>query len=375
MFAQAFVHAVENPTGPYAGNKQPYLLFDPLVDSINEEFKNRHLGQRARLHSGLVGSVPQILPNPHYVELPQGIDIETQRRLVSTYRQDLIIHWGPRGRGVEIEAQPGWYFTGRIRVLSELVRWLTAPQPDGKAHVVTGGPGSGKSAVLARLVTLSDPEYRKKVPLEGVPGETLPPEGLIDLAIHARRKTLKDCLAPIAAMAGIEATQPEPLVDALARQGKRWVILLDALDEASDSHEIARDLLRPLSLVPTVRLLVGTRRDGILPALGPAIIVMDLDDPEYAKGADIAEYVKRRLLAEGDPTRSTPYRGKAELAGKVAEAVGEKAYPVFLIARLISQTLIDAAGPVDMSRPEWREQFPSTVGDAFDNYWCFAKSD
>ena len=134
---------------------------------------------------------------------------------------------------------------------------MTAPQHDGKARVITGGPGSGKSAVLARLVTLSDPEYRKKVPLEGIPRETISPEGLIDLAILAKGKMLKDCLASIAQMAGTEATQPELLVDALARQGKRWVILLDALDEASDPHEIARKLLRPLSLVPTVRLLVG----------------------------------------------------------------------------------------------------------------------
>ena len=215
-FAQAFAHAVENPTGPYAGNRQPYLLFDPLVDSINAEFKNRHLGQRARLHSGPVGSVPRILPNPHYVELPQGIDIETQRRLASTYRDDLIAHWGPCGRGVEIESQAGWYFTGRVTALRQLVEWLTTPQSDGKARVVTGSPGSGKSAVLARLVTLSDPEYRKKAPLEGVPEETIPPEGLIDLGIHARRKTLKDCLASIAEMAGIEATQAELLIDALA---------------------------------------------------------------------------------------------------------------------------------------------------------------
>ena len=269
---------------------------------------------------------------------------------------------------MEKEWQPGWYFTGRITALSELVQWLTAPQPDGKARVVTGGPGSGKSAVLARLVTLSNPEYRKRVPLEGIPGETIPPEGRIDLAIHARGKTLKDCLASIAEMAGIKATQPDLLIHELARQGKRWVILLDAIDEASDPHEIARKLLRPLSSVPTVQLLVGTRRDGIVPALEPSIVVIDLDKPEYANRADIAEYVKRRLLAEGDPTRPTPYRGKAELAGQVAKAVSEKAYPVFLVARLISQTLIEAAEPVNISQPEWRKQFPSTVGDAFEEY-------
>src|SRR5262249_20694293 len=88
----------------------------------------------------------------------------------------------------------------------------------------------------------------------------------------------------------------------------------------------------------------------------------------YVNQADLTEYVQRRLLAEDDPTRSTPYRGQAKLAAEVSRAVSEKAYPVFLIARLISHTLIEAAEPVDTSRPAWRENFPSNVGDAFDDY-------
>jgi len=367
VFSEVFVRAVENPTGPYAGNRQPFLLLDPLVNSINKEFQRRDLGQHAVLNSSRVESVPRFLKNVDCSEMPDGIDINSQRRLLHAQSQDLIIHWGPRARGVEIEAQPGWYFTGRTAALAELVRWLTDPQPDGKARVVTGSPGSGKSAVLSRLVTLSDPEYRKRVPLEGVPAETIPPEGAIDLAIHARHKTLENCLASIAAMAGIEATQPELLVDALARQGKRQVILLDALDEAIDPVEIARKLLRPLSQVSTVRLLVGTRRD-LLTALGLSFVPLDLDHSKYINHADLAEYVRRRLLAEDDPTRATPYRGQGELAADVARVVGEKAYPIFLVARLISESLIEASKPVDTSRPEWREQFPSTVGDAFDDY-------
>ena len=74
-------------------------------------------------------------------------------------------HWDPRARGVEQAARPGWFFTGRRQALSQLVTWLTAaPDPADNVRVVTGGPGSGKSAVLARLITMSDPRYCASMP-------------------------------------------------------------------------------------------------------------------------------------------------------------------------------------------------------------------
>ena len=74
-------------------------------------------------------------------------------------------NWEPHGRGVEQADRPGWFFTGRRRALSQLVAWLTsAPAPVDNIRVITGGPGSGKSAVLARLVTMSDLGYRPPCP-------------------------------------------------------------------------------------------------------------------------------------------------------------------------------------------------------------------
>ena len=98
-FAPAFVQAVENPTGPYAGNRQPYLLLDPLVNSINEIFQERRLGQRSFLYSSGVGSVPHFFVNILAVEISGGLDLETQRRWIRASREDLIAHWGPRARG------------------------------------------------------------------------------------------------------------------------------------------------------------------------------------------------------------------------------------------------------------------------------------
>jgi hypothetical protein len=65
-------------------------------------------------------------------------------------------YWRPRARGVERDEVAGWYFTGRLAVLRKLVAWLTAPRVDGQVQVVTGGPGAGKSGVVAWLVLTSD---------------------------------------------------------------------------------------------------------------------------------------------------------------------------------------------------------------------------
>ena len=68
----------------------------------------------------------------------------------------------PASRGIEI-GEAGWYFSGRTRILSQLVDWLR--NSEHGLVVVTGPAGSGKSAVMGRLATLSDPAYRVEAEL------------------------------------------------------------------------------------------------------------------------------------------------------------------------------------------------------------------
>ena len=293
-------------------------------------------------------------------------------------------HWDPRARGVAQASDPGWYFAGRTQVLRELVTWLSDPDLDHRVRVVTGDPGSGKSAVLARLVTLADPQVRQRVPpsvLTAAPAGTLPAPGGIDAAIHARNKTLPDVLAALATAtdagnldAAAASTSPEQqvrsLVDQLIARPQRRVIILDALDEATDPQQLTSQLVRPLLAAAAqsgLRLVVGTRRP-LVDTLGDRIVVLDLDDPTYLDEADLAKYVTRVLLAEHEPDRPTPYRHRPELAQQVARAVAGRASKTFLLARIVAQSLVNDDHPVDTSRLGWELELPATVGLAFEGY-------
>jgi len=100
-----------------------------------------------------------------------------------------------------------------------------------------------------------------------------------------------------------------------------------------------------------VRLLVGTRpgpQTKLLQALGASAARngIDLDDTTYIDKADLAEYVRRRLLLEGVPpdrlaAHDTPYRGPRPPRGNGGRRGWLTcAYPSFLIAALTAVGLV-----------------------------------
>jgi WD40 repeat protein len=282
----------------------------------------------------------------------------------------LPTHWDPRARGLELGSERGWYFTGRTRVMRELVGWLKdSPQAHTRARVVIGRMGSGKSAVLARLVTLSDPQYRRRsgFPSESTDESTRPPDNAIDIAVHANGKTLEQLVEVIADAADVTADDPKLLVDKLRRRAP-VTIVIDSINEAEQPHKIARELLRPLAKFGPdagVRLLVAAPRE-LLGALGSQMKVIDLDDPANIERDDISRYVEQILLGK-DSRQQTMYRQDPALASKVAAAVADRAYPSFLIAQLAARSLVDRREVIDTVVPGW-DDFPQTVDDAMDDY-------
>ena len=366
-FATALTEAVRRPR---AGALQPHVSLEELVEQINTVFCQRGLAQQARLGTLESGGVPPFIPNPDHIPYaPTGLDLASLAQLRQAREQDVVEHWDPRARGVALASDPGWYFSGRTRVLRELVAWLRDPDADHKARVVTGDPGSGKSAVLARLVILADPKIRATAALQRAAPGTVPPEDAINVAVHARNRTLGDLVALLAAGLGVIASTPEELAAALTAQPSRRVVAIDALDEAVAPEDVAGKLLRPLlDAAPGagLRLLLGTRRP-LLDLLGTKIRPLDLDDPAYLELADLADYVTQVLLATHEPDMPTPYRDR-RLAEQVAWAVARRANPTFLIARIVAQDLRTADKPLDPTIPGWEIRLPASVGHAFDAY-------
>jgi hypothetical protein len=155
--ARALIASIRDES--LGGNYQRLLYFDQLNAAINKRLRPYRL-----FHSNLGSSdeEPEFFPNPRYLPgLPAGATVAEAHRAVEV--GELQTFWGPTSRGVEMELQPGWHFTGREHVLNVLSEWLNDPTDD-RTRIITGRPGSGKSAVIAKIVTLSDPEYRRTMP-------------------------------------------------------------------------------------------------------------------------------------------------------------------------------------------------------------------
>ncbi|WP_312624119.1 trypsin-like peptidase domain-containing protein [Pseudofrankia sp. BMG5.37] len=296
-------------------------------------------------------------------------------------------------------------FTGRARVLGALADWLTAPPgPDRQlVRIVTGRPGAGKSAVLARLVWLADPVVG---PSSGRVHDPVPApdelalagrlRGLIDVAVRADGKSTGDLIEAMAAALELTTTSKTRLIRALEQRTQPFTVVVDDLEHAQDVNGIAR-LLRELAQLPQgggVRVITAIRTDaqdvaGALPLAGPArdpqapgapadaadaapkpgllgeVISYRLDD-RYLDRADLENYAAARLRTALDQAGEA-YLGDDGYTAVVAAAIADKADGLFLLAQLTCDRLrID--DPVDVSAPGWRARLPGTLQGAVEDY-------
>jgi WD40 repeat protein len=360
-FAQLFEHAVGQPA--VAGHEPRYLTVGAITGLIDAD--SSRPGWQTVSH-GLLGAKTDLLPffpNSRFNVRLHGLDLLTQLRIEQQELRvsDLREHFLPRARGVDVPAESGWRFVGREAALRDLTSWL-ADEQDATARVVTGGPGSGKSAVIGRLVVLSDRDWRRVVPMEGLAAGTIPPEGSIAAGIHARGLTNTQVLGALCATAGVRADTPADLLREL--RGRPLTVAVDAIDEALDPVGLVSGVLRPLAEAGPaegLRLLLGTRRH-LLDPLGMPDSAIDLDDEHYADPDSLYEYVLRGLET-GNP--QSPYHSAPDdLTAAVARAVAAAAGHSFLVALIVSRTLLSAAGPPDPADPAWRDSLPGNAAAA-----------
>jgi WD40 repeat protein len=299
--------------------------------------------------------------------------------------------WLARARGVDVRTRSGDYFTGRRAALQAVIDWLGQPA-SGRPFVVTGGPGSGKSALVARLVVLADPELRSS--LTRADTGLRPPVGAISIAVDVRNfrdpdRQLGDITRRIAEKAGISTDDPLKLIEFLnSRPTLPFTVVVDALDEAGrrgdrQAERVASGLLRPLArdaAASQTRVLVATRettadrRRSLIALLGvERQQVLDLDRVSTARERqerrrDMAEYCRRCLLLDADPNSRSPYRGlDPQQTAAIARAIARDAYPSYLVAGITSRALADRPSSVDLSDPHWR-RFPRNVHEAMEEY-------
>jgi tetratricopeptide (TPR) repeat protein len=263
-----------------------------------------------------------------------------------------------------------WYFAGRQQVLAKLAGWITADQPGVK--VLTGPPGSGKSAVLGQLLCLSDPALRREILRQGPIESADPGEGTIHAHLAARGITVKQAVRAIDEQLSDRGIIPNDrrgrrgrgeLLDA-AEAAVRPVIVIDGLDEAgSEAWQMVDQLIRPLSV--NCLFVVGTRELADPDGGAPLIARLQPDSSQVISllaeaddDADVRTYVRHRLRDRDD-------RMGPDLVA--TSVIAQRARPdegLFLLARILTAQL--RAEPVDTASPGWQWRLSHSVEEAFD---------
>lgn len=328
------------------------------------------------------------LPNPRW-RRPLANTLQRPRRDLAIRADDLSAHWDPKARGVAETDEPGWLFTGRRELMQRLVRFTT--DPPGTV-LVTGTAGCGKSAALARLVTLSDPEFVKKydAQVSAVPAELRPAEGAVDVAVRATGKLPHEVFDQICAAFGIRSGARESTTQVLDRLRQAWwnhlddrdtpvTIVIDALDEASYPNgllvEVLTRLERPRGPGGKVRLLVGVRSPGEqdVRERDRGIVLADraedllgaerlrVDVPPLWVSTDLDDYAAEILYAGPD----SPYENDLPAADAVARVIGARAGTSYLVAQLAAKSLSRRDRRVRLTDPAWLAALDAGVVGVF----------
>ncbi len=359
--------------GLLAGRLTSLLLNGPSESEYRPEWSSQNVGVHGRdVIAALVREWPHGEQNLQVAQLwlePDRPFMFPNPRFSASAPSRGVDYLVQSARGVAFKDEL-WYFTGRHRVLNQIVDWLA--QDQAGLFVVTGPAGSGKSAILDRIALLSDPERRK----EAVSNHAFdsddpdPGVGAIDVNITASGKRLSELVAECLAQLGeVASTTVASLLERLNQRPQLTTILIDALDEAADGQAllIAQEFMLPLS--SAAKLIVGTRNTPayqggeappqLLGALGREAVVVDLAQ-EADTAQEITTYVKRRLSnAPAWMNYRTRIAQAAKRTGELAMSDGGG----FLFARVISSRLQQ---PHFSSTDQDSPAIEVTIGQAID---------
>ncbi|MFE4335104.1 tetratricopeptide repeat protein [Streptomyces sp. NPDC056831] len=296
----------------------------------------------------------------------------------------LVEHLVLAARGVGYREE-GWFFTGRKEVLGRIAAWLEAAEAG--LFLVTGPAGCGKSAVLDRVATLTDPVRREETEARGgLRGDDPDPDpgprpGRCLASVHLRGLSPLQAASELARQLGLpDPRNADDFRGELRELSPQPVLVLDGLDEVPAEHlrAMIEDLVFPLSRTSPV--LLGSRDrafrsrlaedgrgvglgdetlpDALARLIGAGVTTADLEREPHTQ-EDIGEYVFRRCAAAGVP------EGRAREAGGAVAARATKVGGGFLFARLVTGSLLaGASGGVD--EDQWLSGLPGSIEAAFE---------
>ncbi|MFB7083639.1 hypothetical protein [Streptomyces sp. NPDC056308] len=285
---------------------------------------------------------------------------------------------GSRPADADGYREEGWFFTGRKEVLGRIAAWLEADEAG--LFLVTGPAGCGKSAVLGRIATLTDPVQRKETEAHGGLREDDPDPGLRPdrslASAHLRGLSPLQAASALARQLGLpEPRNADDFRGELRELSPQPVLVLDGLDEVPTEHlrAVIEELVLPLSRTTPVLLASRDRAfcsrpagegrgdetlpDALARLIGAGVTTADLER-EPRTQEDIGEYVFRRCAAAGVPE---------DRAREAGDAVGARATAVgggFLFARLVTDSLL--AGGRIADEDQWPAGLPDSIDAAFE---------
>ena len=286
-------------------------------------------------------------------------------------------HFTRRARGQRSAARGGDLFRGRQVALDRIRGWLTAGEPPGQPLVVTGQPGAGKSAVLARAALRRGGRAWRAgagFPCPRRHHRRLPHRaGRPDRAWTPRpRPTSWSPASP---------TCPASLPP-------RWCWTHWTRQPATLDRRQITEALAELAVLRGLRVAVATRPlaagnpyapGGLLPTLGVTTRddhnLIDLDSDAYFDLDGLRQFAAALLAQDGMDLPGPPgaawtqYRARHAVCDRLAAMIAERAGRNFLVAAMAAVPLSTARHMIDpAARGFDPADIPSGVGEALSKY-------